>query len=76
MRNNKPFSDYDGGIETISIMKRKILVIRLGSDMNDGYYKETIDPQDELNYQTSDIDHPKQDQHDQKKTAVARRVHT
>ena len=29
-----------------------------------------------MNYQTSNSDHPKQDQHDQKKTAAARRVHT
>ena len=54
---------YDDGIETTSIMKRKILVRQLGSDMNDEYHQETIDPQDELNYQTSNIDHPKQDQH-------------
>ena len=57
-------------------MKRKILVRRLGSDMNDEYHKETIDPQDELKYQTSNIDHPRQDQHDQKKTTAAERVHT
>ena len=35
VRNNNLFSDYDDGIKTVSIMKRKILVRRLGSDMNE-----------------------------------------
>ena len=50
-------------------MKWKILVRRLGSDMNDEYHKETIDVwKTEVVVQVvMPNDHSKKDQHDQKK---------
>ena len=41
MRNNNSFSCYDDSIKMTSTIKWKILVRRLGSDMNDEYHIET-----------------------------------